>query len=314
VELKSVMQIYTIMETDPEDPKYGQRVAPSQLKRYQAIQNFIANTISTNFKEGDDLGNQEEGSRGWGLDPHIDANYIFLDEDERKRFADNSHEYLIEQVNQYQFLGVEGSTTLDLVLSNPSKYLVWYAQRDDFYKNNIFDNFTNWPIKDIDVGSLSYVRNVVGEVVNEFNEFGKPVGITDVAYNAYKSDTIASKFNFNYFPRNIVTSHSLLFNGVERFDPRNQYYFSYTQPYQHSLYSTYPGLYFYSFSLEPTKIQPSGACNMSKVKSIQLQLQTISVQTAAEGESSHKFNVVVYSINYNIFRVLAGMGGLSFQS
>ena len=51
---------------------------------------------------------------------------------------------------------------------------------------------------------------------------------------------------------------------------------------------------------------------MSKVKSIQLQLKTIDVQTAAG--DTHKFNVVVYSINYNIFRVLAGMGGLSFQS
>jgi hypothetical protein len=318
IELKKLSEIYTIMETRPSDIDYGKRVAPNQIKDYHSIQNFISNIPSYNFREGDDFSSSKDGYRGWGLDPHLDVNYIFLDEDERKRFADLSHEYLIEQVNRYEFIGVVGQKTLDLKLSNPVKYLVWYALRDDFYKKNIFDNFTNWPIKNIDVGSLSYIRNITGEVTNKYNEFNQLQGIEDTAYIAYQQNNIPSKFNFRYFPRDIITSHTLLFNGVQRFNTRDQYYFNYTQPHQHSLYSTYPGLYFYSFSLEPTKIQPSGACNMSKLKTIQLQIKTIDVMSKMTDENTidfqHKFNIYVYSVNYNIFRVLAGMGGLSFNS
>jgi hypothetical protein len=55
--------------------------------------------------------------------------YVYLDVDERRRFAQESHEYLIEQV---QFEGQQQITTssgrLDLTLNHPVKELVWVFQ------------------------------------------------------------------------------------------------------------------------------------------------------------------------------------------
>ena len=54
------------------------------------------------------------------------ADYIFLDTDERRRFAQLSHEYLIEQV---QFTGDEqvtnGNVTAKLSFNHPVKELIW---------------------------------------------------------------------------------------------------------------------------------------------------------------------------------------------
>ena len=41
--------------------------------------------------------------QGWNNDCHVQANYVFLDEAERKKFALSSHDYLIDQVNRNAF-------------------------------------------------------------------------------------------------------------------------------------------------------------------------------------------------------------------
>ena len=77
----------------------------------------------------------------------------------------------------------------------------------------------------------------------------------------------------------------------------------------------------YSFSLDPTKYQPSGACNMSRIKNVQLEVETVDVYSVENNTSSnetlqheYKFNINVYAVNYNILRIMSGMAGLSFSS
>ena len=50
------------------------------------------------------------------------ADYIFLDTDERRRFAQVSHEYLIEQVQHQNF---SDGKNCDLTFNHPVKELVW---------------------------------------------------------------------------------------------------------------------------------------------------------------------------------------------
>ena len=68
------------------------------------------------------------------------ADYIFLDTDERRRFAQLSHEYLIEQV---QFTGSESAvasskTRLKMSFNHPVKELVWVNMKDSY------QNAKNW--------------------------------------------------------------------------------------------------------------------------------------------------------------------------
>ena len=59
-------------------------------------------------------------------DSYLLIDYVYLDSEERKRFAQASHEYLIEQL---QFTGSESLTSVTskyrLNFNHPSKYLIW---------------------------------------------------------------------------------------------------------------------------------------------------------------------------------------------
>lgn len=91
------------------------------------------------------------------------ANYVFLDTQERRLFARQSHQYLIEQI---QFTGSEshsaGTTTqnLKLLFNHPVKELLWVAQRDAAVAaNQAFDfsgvqDFTGLPTDPIVTGQL----------------------------------------------------------------------------------------------------------------------------------------------------------------
>jgi hypothetical protein len=65
--------------------------------------------------------------------------YIYLDSDERKKFAQVSHEYLIEQL---QFNGSEVLTsqynTYKLNFNHPCKYIVWTPHLDMYYNRNLW--------------------------------------------------------------------------------------------------------------------------------------------------------------------------------
>ena len=77
------------------------------------------------------------GSAGNGIKLWVD--YVYLDTDERRRFAQISHEYLIEQV---QFTGDESVTNatkkITLNFNHPCKELLWVIKYVDLAKNRYF--------------------------------------------------------------------------------------------------------------------------------------------------------------------------------
>jgi hypothetical protein len=73
-------------------------------------------------------------------DAQLYIDYIYLDTDERRRYAQITHEYLIEQL---QFTGDESltgtSNKVKLTFSHPVKELVWVVQDDNRVSNNYTD-------------------------------------------------------------------------------------------------------------------------------------------------------------------------------
>ena len=94
-----------------------------------------------NFLVGDDA-----SVVGWGLRPHLEINYIFLDKRERELFARIEHDYLMEQVIRRQFLDIrQKEYTLTLRnLYHPVKYIVLVLKRSDSVTRNDHNNYTNW--------------------------------------------------------------------------------------------------------------------------------------------------------------------------
>lgn len=187
------------------------------------------------------------------------VDYVYLDTDERRRFAQVSHEYLIEQL---QFTGGESvsntSNKIRLNFNHPVKELVWVVQPD---------------------------TNVV-VAQNEHTNY------TDALGGAGADPLVDAK---------------LQLNGHDRFATRQAAYFGLVQPYQHHTNTPDTGIYVYSFALSPEQHQPSGSANMSRIDNATLNLNIDS--TVAAGAE-----VRIYAVNYNVLRIMSGMGGLAYSN
>ena len=82
------------------------------------------------------------------------------------------------------------------------------------------------------------------------------------------------------------------------------------QPYQHHTNVPATGINVYSFGLKPEEHQPSGTCNMSRIDNATLQLTL----TAATVSNNSDAKVRVYATNYNVLRIMSGMGGLAYSN
>jgi hypothetical protein len=110
--------------------------------------------------------------------------------------------------------------------------------------------------------------------------------------------------------KNPIEVAKLQLNGQDRFTEREGRYFNYVQPYQHHTRTPTVGINVYSFALKPEEHQPSGSCNFSRIDKATLQL-TVSVNTVRSGRTAQ---VRVYAVNYNVLRVMSGMGGLAYSN
>jgi hypothetical protein len=289
--------------------------------------------------------------------------YIYLDTDERRRFAQSSHEYLIEQL---QFTGDESTVNTNvkvkLNFNHPVKELIWVVQRDLVTQPN-YNQWTNYT-DDLDLDSawgtdydnLSDVAkcqarlntNVeAGHMARSFpyvqtHMFG---GINDITRTTAEIEALLSpglNFPNNFGPgafanadaptdfaanddaaggadhaglaplnagRNPTVRAKLQLNGHDRFQERLGSYFNLVQPFQHHTNVPATGINVYSFALEPEKHQPSGTCNFSRIDSAVLQLQL--TRKAASGSGS---KIRVYATNYNVLRIMSGMGGLGYAN
>ena len=185
------------------------------------------------------------------------CDYIYLDTDERRRFAQTSHEYLIEQVQSSLGNCNAGSgcstNKVTLHFNHPVKELVWMKE----------PSLKTW---------------------------------------AYGAQTL--------WTEDMSSTALLRLNGHERFTARDHTYFRDVQRYQHhtgaasvpkaSPSQTAPNsIYVYSFALQPEEHQPSGTCNMSRIDNAVLE-----VTGACD----------IYAVNYNVLRIMSGMGGLAYSN
>ena len=110
--------------------------------------------------------------------------------------------------------------------------------------------------------------------------------------------------------QNPVVVAKLQLNGQDRFSEREGSYFSWVQPYQCHTRSPDEGINVYSFALRPEEHQPSGTCNFSRIDNATLQL----VLSNATVEGTKTAKVRVYATNYNVLRIMSGMGGLAYSN
>ena len=63
----------------------------------------------------------------------------------------------------------------------------------------------------------------------------------------------------------------------------------------------------YSFCLKPGEHQPSGSCNFSRIDNARLTYKGGKTGTAAS-------ELHLFALNYNVLRIMSGMGGLTYSN
>ena len=222
------------------------------------------------------------------------ANYIYLDTEERRRFAQKGHEYLIEQV---QHTGTDtlsaGSNQKRLSFNHPVKELVWCLSQSTKAFNNLWNFTTN-----VGVGQPQLATDI-GTLVAEAQvgaDLGNCPRIQNVGGAATAWDEDAGSN---------MTDMKLVLNGQDRFKEQGSKYFNSVQPYNHHSGFPMPGVYSYSFALKPEEHQPTGTCNFSRIDNAQVAI------TAGSGTNA---TLNMFAVNYNVLRIKSGMGGLAFSN
>jgi len=121
---------------------------------------------------------------------------------------------------------------------------------------------------------------------------------------------------------NVVYEAKLQLNGHDRFQERDGNYFNYVQPYQHFSNTPADGINVYSFALKAEDHQPSGPCNFSRIDNATLQVKCglyndrndSGYVTNFIGGSSSNSQLNIYTMNYNVLRVMSGMAGTAYSN
>lgn len=130
------------------------------------------------------------------------VDYVYLDTDERRRFAQVSHEYLIEQV---QFTGDESITVQNVKIkmnfNHPVKELIWVVQRDSVVQpginqwSNYTDDYDNDTLTNLVNGNLTALAALRTNVESGWSATSFPDFVTfSQAVSAYPSGTGTPSF------------------------------------------------------------------------------------------------------------------------
>ena len=292
------------------------------------------------------------------------VDYVYLDTEERRRFAQQSHEYLIDQV---QFTGDEtvtaSSNKIQMNFNHPVKELIWVVQRDSFVDCNSpptpwiqeaagqqpFNYSDDWSTEGIvmnvlgngayaTAGTAGYATGAsawapvsgsgiyIPAVLPLGGSTGAALGTGSGIYQTqgdFADDDRIFEGTTNYLlakvilasgvkceGKNPVEVAKIQLNGQDRFSEREGPYFDKVQPWQHHTRTPAVGINVYSFALKPEEHQPSGTCNFSRIDKATLNL-TLSVNTV---KNQNTAKVRIYAVNYNVLRVMSGMGGLAYSN
>ena len=206
-------------------------------------------------------------------DVTVYGDYIYLDVEERRKFASVKHEYLIEQLQyspQNSIPANSAVANIPLNFNHPIKELIWTVQQTRMLATNEPFNFSSL----------------------QLNEPGRPY--------------------------DLILDSVIKFDGFDRFQKRDVSYFRLVQPWQYHTNVPDDFIYVYSFSLNPEDSQPSGSFNASRLDSLVLTM-TMNNQLNNTGASMFIAPIVqkdalcvVYGVNYNVLRIVAGMGACLF--
>lgn len=191
-------------------------------------------------------------------------------------------------------------------LANP-----WYGVNnatfnDITYEQSLPIRYVSMPTNVLFAG---FTRSTYNSTARTVQFAGADVAVVDMHNHALNIDHTG----------NPVSSALLQLNGQDRFSVQPGSYFNYVQPWECHSSTPSDGVNVYSFGLNPEDHQPSGTCNMSRIDNAQLNLNFGNSDPAGAALFQAEYltadsKIAIYATNYNVLRVMSGMGGLAYSN
>jgi len=193
---------------------------------------------------------------------------------------------------------------------NRSYLIVNYIYLDNFERTQFINNTHQYIIPVIQnlPEQISYSTNIIYKLPL-FNPIKLIIWRTILLSNL-KSQNIFnySTFPFTYNSQDIINKSLVVINSINRMDINSIQYYTIIQKYQNYIINSQKGIYMYSFSLNPLDINPSGTLNFSQLDDAYLKLTLNNIINY-----QNPISIKAYGIQYNLFRISNGIGGLGFD-
>jgi len=288
---RKLQELYTVVDYTGT----GKRIKPYQQTHY--IGNFI---------------NPSTGASSLYINPRLEINNVFLDAEERKRFALSTHEYLITQVQLIQqSYNYNTQVIVDMTnINKPVTELIWMIRRSDMEDVNDWSNYTNWNQDPLPPYSPGYI-----------NTYGPPLVITPTNLIYYKNRNIMKGAVLRLLA-NEITMGTYRNNDNplgQQLNGKDSVFYNLMQNYTANRNIPEDGIYTYSFSLDNSSLQPIGAVNFSSINNKDILLDMIPINPAETmnplygnsggGSYTYNYNVWLFAVNYDILKIMGGIVG-----
>lgn len=282
-----------------------------------------------------DRANYPNTSNTWNADIHLLSTYCFLSREETLVFARENQVYLVKDIVEYNYENVTGTKKIKVETSGMVSSWMWYMQRNDVYMRNEWSNYTNWPYRTIPGDIINAPVVGVDPLITYENDITRPIGPFIHPDGKNTGYFISGDFNVEN-RKEILETMGILFNGEYRENLLTREVFDYVEKYTRTKGNATSGIYCYNFCLnsDSREYQPSGAINMSKFKSVELEISTFvplfdmqnynyQIVCNEDGEViatnsptwrlyEYNYNLKLFEERYNVLSFVGGYCGLLY--
>ena len=335
VTLRPIQELFQIRDVYDSVNNYPY-VAPNFNTYYMQLYRFLQSPPDVSLS----IGSYVDNRTIWNSDTHLNCTYCFLSNEESRIFATQEQKYLFKQVREKIFYNVTGSNKIQLDSIGMISSYMFFFQRSDANLRNEWSNYSNWPYNylpyDITqaptVGTYKIIRTNPDGSVTTVN-----IGPGVNANGNLTGWMITGDYNLEN-QKDILISMAILLDGSYRENTQPAGIYNYIEKYVRTAGNAEDGLYCYNYCLSnsPFELQPSGAINMSRFTTIELEFvtiippldplaQTLTICDPATGNIiginkptwriyDYNFNLVLFEERINMITFIGGNCGLMYAT
>jgi hypothetical protein len=215
----------------------------------------------------------------WNADIHLNCTYCFLSNEESRLFALQEQTYLFKQVRQQIFHNVTGPNKVQLDSNGMVSSMMFLFKRSDVNLRNEWTNYSNWPYNYLPYDIVPAPTNGTFQITRT-NPDGTQTTV-DIGPGVNPNGQLTGWFitggSHSSNTNGILVNMAILLDGSYRENSQPSGVYNYIEKWIRTNGNANTGVYCYNYCLNngPFDLQPSGAINMSRFTTIELEFNTI---------------------------------------